>query len=99
MNANEISNAAATLGRKGGLAKTESKTSAARSNGAKGGRPFTWFPEPRRGCKNTLMELYKFTVIRLSDRKERFTDRRPRPEIFRDLDMMVWNNRENREER
>lgn len=99
MNPNEISQAAAALGRKGGLAKTESKTAAARSNGAKGGRPFTWFPEPRRGCKNPRSELYRFTVIRLSDSRERFTDRRPRPEIFRSLDFMVWNNRDNCEER
>jgi hypothetical protein len=35
----EISNAAAALGRKGGSAKSEAKTTTARANGAKGGRP------------------------------------------------------------
>jgi hypothetical protein len=35
----EISNAAAALGRKGGAAKSEAKTTTARTNGAKGGRP------------------------------------------------------------
>lgn len=39
MKATDISKAAAALGRKGGSAKTESKATAARSNGAKGGRP------------------------------------------------------------
>ncbi len=34
-----ISAAAATLGRKGGLAKSEAKTRAVRENGKKGGRP------------------------------------------------------------
>ena len=35
----DISKAAAAMGRKGGLAKTDAKTDAARANGAKGGRP------------------------------------------------------------
>ena len=35
----EISNAAAALGRKGGSAKSEAKTSAVRANGTLGGRP------------------------------------------------------------
>lgn len=35
----EIATAAATLGRKGGSAKTAAKTAAAQSNGATGGRP------------------------------------------------------------
>lgn len=35
----EIATAAATLGRKGGTAKTEAKTAAARANGISGGRP------------------------------------------------------------
>lgn len=36
---NELSKAAAALGRKGGKAKSEAKTKAARENGKKGGRP------------------------------------------------------------
>lgn len=39
MNPTEISKAAAAMGRKGGLAKTDAKTDAARANGAAGGRP------------------------------------------------------------
>ena len=35
----EITTAAATLGRKGGAVKSEAKTTTARANGAKGGRP------------------------------------------------------------
>ena len=35
----DIATAAATLGRKGGTAKTAAKTSAARANGTAGGRP------------------------------------------------------------
>ena len=35
----DISAAAATLGRKGGSAKTSAKTAASRANGKKGGRP------------------------------------------------------------
>ena len=38
-NDTNISTAAAALGRKGGLAKTEAKAAAVRKNGAKGGRP------------------------------------------------------------
>lgn len=39
MNQNEISQAAAALGKKGGQAKTAAKRKAAAANGAKGGRP------------------------------------------------------------
>lgn len=35
----DISKAAAALGRKGGAARSEAKTAAVRANGAKGGRP------------------------------------------------------------
>jgi len=95
MTTNDISTAAAALGRKGGSARTEAKIHAARSNGAKGGRPFTWHKAPRRGCKNTMSEFYKFTVVRLTDNAERFTDRKPRPEVIKSLNFMVWDNREN----
>ena len=95
----DISNAAAALGRKGGEAKSEAKATAARENGAKGGRPYTWHKAPARGCNNTLADNYKFTVIRDSDRAERFTDRRPRPEVIKSAEFTVWNNRENTEDR
>lgn len=39
----DITAAAAAFGRMGGLAKTEAKTTAARANGALGGRPKTRF--------------------------------------------------------
>lgn len=39
----DISKAAAAMGRKGGSAKSEAKTSAARSNGAKGGRKAAFY--------------------------------------------------------
>jgi hypothetical protein len=40
----EISKAAATMGRKGGAVKGGAKASAARENGAKGGRPRKYIP-------------------------------------------------------
>lgn len=82
-----------------GSIRTEKKSAAARENGAKGGRPVTWHKAPKRGCTNTLSELYKFTIVRVSDMAERFTDRRPSPEIIQSADFTVWNNRENCEER
>lgn len=39
MNTDNLTNAAAALGRKGGAAKSEAKAQAARKNGRKGGRP------------------------------------------------------------
>lgn len=36
---NDLSTAAAALGRKGGSARSEAKTAAVRENGRKGGRP------------------------------------------------------------
>lgn len=39
MDKKEISEAAATLGRKGGSAKTPAKVAASRENGKKGGKP------------------------------------------------------------
>lgn len=95
MKTNEISQAAAALGRKGGSTTSESKTIAARANGAKGGRRVRWFPPPKRGCKNPMQSAYRFTVVRLTDKFERFTNRKPRPEIFSDIDMMVWDNENN----
>lgn len=44
--------------------------------------------------KNTLSELYRYTVIRLADDKERFTDRKPR---IKSSGYLVWDNRENEE--
>lgn len=95
MTAIEITKAAAILGQKGGSARTEAKIDAARANGAKGGRPANWHKAPRRGGKNPTAALYKFTVVRLADGSERFTDRKPRPEVIQSPDFMVWDNREN----
>lgn len=39
MNTNDLSQAAALLGRKGGQVRSEAKTRAVRENGRKGGRP------------------------------------------------------------
>ena len=58
-----------------------------------------WSKAPARGCTNPASELYRYTVIRNSDRAERFTDRLPRIEIRKNLDYTVWNNAENREEK
>jgi len=45
--------------------------------------------------KNPASQFYRFTVIRLSDSAERFTDRRPAPATLRNLDRMVWDNLNN----
>jgi hypothetical protein len=82
-----------------GKIRTEKKSAAARENGRKGGRPIVWHKAPARGYINTLADLYKFTLVRNSDMAERFTDRRPRPEIIKSADYTVWNNRDNCEER
>jgi ribosomal protein L15 len=94
---NDISTAAAAaaLGKKGGAVKSEGKAAAAKANGAKGGRPPVWHKAPARGCTNPKSEMFRFTVVRLSDRAERFTDRKPKPGPF----VMVWDNRENCEVR
>jgi hypothetical protein len=39
----DVSAAATTLGRKGGAAKSAAKTASSRANGAKGGRPRSWY--------------------------------------------------------
>lgn len=49
---------------------------------------------PARGMKNPLSEFYRYTVIRLSDSMERFTDRKPRKDLCK-INYMVWDNREN----
>jgi hypothetical protein len=80
-----------------GSIRTEKKSAAARANGALGGRKHHWEKAPARGCKNTKSELYRYTVVRLSDKAERFTDRKPRPEIFASGEYMTWDNRHNEE--
>jgi hypothetical protein len=56
-----------------------------------------WHKAPARGCRNILSETHRYTVVRLRDKAERFTDRLPRIEIRKSLDFMVWDNRENTE--
>lgn len=48
----DITTAAATLGRKGGKATTEAKVTAARANGAKGGRPRAAWSKTTYGWKH-----------------------------------------------
>jgi hypothetical protein len=55
----EISTAAAALGRKGGSVKSEAKTTTARANGAKGGRP-NLFKQAQEKLAGTNVELKKF---------------------------------------
>jgi len=77
-----------------GRMKSDKKTAAARENGKRGGRPpVTWHKAPARGCNNPLAETHRYTVVRLSDKAERFTDRKPKPSP----NFTVWDNRENRE--
>lgn len=90
-----ISRAAAALGKKGGKAKTAAKAEVAKENGKRGGRPrIHWHPAPARGCHNPAAEFYRYTVRRLSDGAERFTDSRPR---VRSDKYLAWDNQENRE--
>ena len=90
-----LQQAAAAMGR----VKSDKKAAAARANGAKGGRPVAWHKPPNRGCANPAAEIYRFTIVRNFDRAERFTDRRPRPEVIQSPDYTVWDNRENCEVR
>ena len=55
----EISTAAAALGRKGGSAKSEAKTTTARANGAKGGRP-NLFKQAQERLADTNVEVKRF---------------------------------------
>jgi ribosomal protein L15 len=50
-----------------------------------------YYPQPKRGTKNPKSELFRYTVIRLKDQAERFTDRKPKVS----LNFMTWDNREN----
>ncbi len=75
-----------------GSMRSEKKAAAAKENGKKGGRPkAAWHKAPARGCTNTLAETHRFTIVRLSDKAERFTDRKPR----KSPNIMIWDNREN----
>ena len=83
-----------------GSIRTEKKSTAARENGAKGGRPLVWLkPEGAGNIYRNDSATHRYTVIRNSDKFERFTDRRPRPEVINSLDFTVWDNRENCEVR
>jgi len=62
-------------------------------------KPTTWEKPPAHGCKSSLADLYRYTVVRNADKCERFTDRRPRREIVLSADYTVWDNRANREVR
>ena len=61
---NNISEAAAALGRKGGSVKSEKKAKAARENGKKGGRP-------RKKKEGVVME--RLTTEQIADMKEYFS--------------------------
>ena len=76
-----------------GRIKTERKKAAAIENGKKGGRPVTWEKAPKRGTRNPKAEVFRFTVVRLADKAERFTNRKP---AHRD-DQMIWDNVKNAE--
>jgi hypothetical protein len=77
-----------------GAIKSDKKTAAARENGKLGGRPrLIWHKAPARGCENPLAKTHRYTVVRLSDKAERFTDHKPRPSA----NQMIWDNRENQE--
>lgn len=58
----------------------------------KANKPIWTKPAPR-GCKNPTSELHRYTIVRLSDSFERFTDRKPK----RSPNQMIWDNKENRE--
>lgn len=70
---------------------SKARKAAARENGKKGGRPVTWEKAPKRGYKNPKAELYRFTVVRLADKAERFTNRKP----AHNDGQMVWDNVKN----
>jgi hypothetical protein len=91
MKPEQISKAAAAMGKKGGSAKTERKAAAAKANGAKGGRPPIW----RKPINlNVTDPPRRFSVTRLDDGMERWAERKPRREVCRDYRLMVWDHQE-----
>ena len=74
-----------------GEIKSVKKAKASSENGKLGGRPVKWEKAPKRGCRNPKAELYRFTIVRLDDKAERFTNRKP---AHRD-DQMIWDNKNN----
>ena len=56
-----------------------------------------WHPAPKRGCTNPHAETHRFTVVRLNDKAERFSDTLPGVRTRKSPDFMVWDNRLNAE--
>jgi len=54
-----------------------------------------WHKAPPRGMTNAMASVYRFTVIRLSDKAERFTRHLPGPKIRKSPDFLVWDNDKN----
>jgi ribosomal protein L15 len=71
---------------------SEKRRHNSRENGKKGGRPVVWSKAPKRGTKNPKAELFRYTVVRLEDKAERFTNRKP---VVESIDFMVWDNAKN----
>ena len=59
----------------------------------------TQFRPAPKGHARWVEAPARYTVIRLSDRAERYTDRMPRVEVRRSPAFMVWDNQEKREVR
>jgi ribosomal protein L15 len=71
---------------------SEKRRHNSRENGKKGGRPVSWSKAPKKGMKNPKAELFRYTVVRLEDKAERFTNRKP---VVENVDFMVWDNVKN----
>lgn len=56
-----------------------------------------WHKAPPRGMSNALATIHRFTVVRLSDKAERFTDTLPASRIRKSPDFRVWDNQLNAE--
>ena len=52
-----------------------------------------YYPSPPRGMKNPLAANCRFTICRLADGKERFSDRRP--SLRKPWNWLVWDNEKN----
>jgi hypothetical protein len=44
---------------------------------------------------NAMASVYRFTVIRLTDKAERFARHLPGPKIRKSPDFLVWDNEKN----
>jgi hypothetical protein len=58
-----------------------------------------WTKSPARGTTAPASQVHRYTVVRLSDMAERYTDRRPHHSTLSNPDRMTWDNQNQTEVR